>query len=422
MDSKNKDDQAMRDEAIRDVQKLPKAQTIFLGLQHTLAMFGATILVPILTGLHISVALFTAGVGTWLFHFITKKKVPAYLGSSFAFIAPISLVIEQHGGIPAAQGGIIVAGLIYAIVAFIIYKVGPSLIKKIFPPIVTGPVIMLIGMILAPVAIDMAGGSTVNIAVSTAALLGAVIVAVFARGFLKIVPILAGLITGYVVAVITGIVDFSPVMNSAWVGLPEFTVPTFQLRAITIIAPVAIVSMVEHVGDVLAISETIGKGRELVTDPGIHRTMLGDGMATALAGVFGGPPNTTYGENTGVLAITKVYDPVVMRIGATFAILMAVIPKFGGLIRTVPDPVIGGISFLLYGMITTIGIRTLVENQTDLKISRNLVVAATILVLGIGGAVLKIGAIEFSSLAVAALAGVILNLVLPGGEETEATF
>ena len=422
MDSKNKDDQAMRDEAIRDVQKLPKAQTIFLGLQHTLAMFGATILVPILTGLHISVALFTAGVGTWLFHFITKKKVPAYLGSSFAFIAPISLVIEQHGGIPAAQGGIIVAGLIYAIVAFIIYKVGPSLIKKIFPPIVTGPVIMLIGMILAPVAIDMAGGSTVNIAVSTAALLGAVIVAVFARGFLKIVPILAGLITGYVVAVITGIVDFSPVMNSAWVGLPEFTVPTFQLRAITIIAPVAIVSMVEHVGDVLAISETIGKGRELVTDPGIHRTMLGDGMATALAGVFGGTPNTTYGENTGVLAITKVYDRVVMRIGATFAILMAVIPKFGGLIRTVPDPVIGGISFLLYGMITTIGIRTLVENQTDLKISRNLVVAATILVLGIGGAVLKIGAIEFSSLAVAALAGVILNLVLPGGEETEATF
>ncbi len=422
MDSKNKDDQAMRDEAIRDVQKLPKAQAIFLGLQHTLAMFGATILVPILTGLHVSVALFTAGVGTWLFHFITKKKVPAYLGSSFAFIAPISLVIEQHGGIPAAQGGIIVAGLIYAIVAFIIYKVGPSLIKKIFPPVVTGPVIMLIGMILAPTAINMAGGSTVNIAVSTAALLGAVIAAVFARGFLKIVPILAGLITGYVVAVITGIVDFAPVMNSAWIGLPEFTVPTFQLRAITIIAPVAIVSMVEHVGDVLAISETIGKGRELVTDPGIHRTMLGDGMATALAGIFGGPPNTTYGENTGVLAITKVYDPVVMRIGATFAIAMAVIPKFGGLIRTVPDPVIGGISFLLYGMITTIGIRTLVENQTDLKISRNLVVTATILVLGIGGAVLKIGAIEFSSLAVAALAGVILNLVLPGGEETEATF
>jgi len=406
-----------RDEAVRDIQKLPTAQGIFLGLQHALAMFGATILVPILTGLHVSVALFTAGVGTWLFHFITKKKVPAYLGSSFAFIAPISLVIEQHGGIPAAQGGIIVAGIIYAVVAFIIYQVGPSLIKKIFPPVVTGPVIMLIGMILAPVAIDMAGGSTQNVVVAVAALAGAVIAAIFSRGFLKLIPIIIGLITGYIVAVIVGMVDFSPVMNNAWIGLPEFTVPKFQLTAITIIAPVAIVSMVEHVGDVLAISETIGKGRELVTDPGIHRTMLGDGMATALAGIFGGPPNTTYGENTGVLAITKVYDPVVMRIAATFAIAMAVVPKFGGLIETVPSPVIGGISFLLYGMIATIGIRTLVESQTDLKISRNLVVVATILVLGLGGAVLKLGRVEFSSLALAALAGVILNLILPGGEE-----
>jgi len=412
MESKKKND-----EAIRDIQKLPTSQGIFLGLQHALAMFGATILVPILTGLHVSVALFTAGVGTWLFHFITKKKVPAYLGSSFAFIAPISLVIEQHGGIPAAQGGIIAAGIIYAIVAFIIYKVGPSLIKKIFPPVVTGPVIILIGTILAPTAIDMSTGSTLNVVVAAAALAGAVIAAVFAKGFFKLVPIIVGLVSGYVVAVIVGMVDFSPVANSAWIGLPEFTVPSFNVTAITIIAPVAIVSMVEHVGDVLAISETIGKGRELVTDPGIHRTMLGDGVATAVAGIFGGPPNTTYGENTGVLAITKVYDPVVMRIGATFAIAMALIPKFGGLIQTIPNPVIGGISFLLYGMIATIGIRTLVESQTDLKISRNLVIVATIIVLGLGGATLQLGRVEFSSLALAALAGVILNLILPGGEE-----
>ncbi|MCF8000711.1 MAG: NCS2 family nucleobase:cation symporter [Halanaerobiales bacterium] len=412
MESKKKNDKA-----IRDVNKLPKAQAVFLGLQHALAMFGATILVPILTGLHVSVALFTAGVGTWLFHFITKKKVPAYLGSSFAFIAPISLVVEQHGGIPAAQGGIIVAGLIYAIVAFIIYKVGPSLIKKIFPPVVTGPVIILIGTILAPTAIDMSTGSTLNVVVAIAALAGAVIAAVFAKGFFKLVPIIVGLVSGYIVAVIVGIVDFSPVANSAWIGLPEFTVPSFNVTAITMIAPVAIVSMVEHVGDVLAISETIGKGRELVTDPGIHRTMLGDGVATAVAGIFGGPPNTTYGENTGVLAITKVYDPVVMRIGATFAIAMALIPKFGGLIQTIPNPVIGGISFLLYGMIATIGIRTLVESQTDLKISRNLVIVATIIVLGLGGATLQLGRVEFSSLALAALAGVLLNLILPGGEE-----
>lgn len=416
MESKH-EEEAVREEAVRDVSKLPKSQAIFLGLQHALAMFGATILVPILTGLHVSVALFTAGVGTWLFHFITKKKVPAYLGSSFAFIAPISLVIEQHGGIPAAQGGIITAGIIYAIVAFIIYKVGPSLIKNIFPPVVTGPVIILIGTILAPTAIDMSTGSTLNVVVAFAALAGAVIAAVFAKGFFKLVPIIVGLVTGYIVAIIVGMVDFAPALNSAWIGLPEFTVPTFNLTAITIIAPVAVVSMVEHVGDVLAISETIGKGRELVEDPGIHRTMLGDGMATALAGIFGGPPNTTYGENTGVLAITKVYDPLVMRIGATFAIAMALIPKFGGLIQTIPEPVIGGISFLLYGMIATIGIRTLVESQTDLKISRNLVIVATIIVLGLGGATLTLGRVEFSSLALAALAGVILNVILPGGEK-----
>src|SRR6056297_2733067 len=409
--------ESREEQAVRDVSNLPKSQAIFLGLQHALAMFGATILVPILTGLHVSVALFTAGVGTWLFHFITKKKVPAYLGSSFAFIAPIALVIEQHGGIPAAQGGIIFAGIIYAIVAFIIYKVGPSLIKRIFPPIVTGPVIMTIGLILAPVAIDMAGGSTLNVVVAVASLLGAIIAAIFAKGFLKIVPIIVGLVTGYIVAIIVGIVDFSPVMQNAWLGLPEFTVPVFKMRAITIIAPVAIVSMVEHVGDILAISETIGKGRELVTDPGIHRTMAGDGVATAIAGIFGGPPNTTYGENTGVLALTKVYDPIVMRIAATFAIVMAVVPKFGGFIETITQPVIGGISILLFGMIATIGVRTLVENQTDLKISRNLIIAATTLVLGLGGAALQIWGLEFSGMALAAVVGIVLNQVLPGGEE-----
>ncbi|MGM0445025.1 MAG: uracil-xanthine permease family protein [Bacillota bacterium] len=403
-------------EAVRDISELPKAQAIFLGLQHALAMFGATILVPILTGLHVSVALFTAGVGTWAFHLITKKKVPAYLGSSFAFIAPISLVIEQHGGISAAQGGIIMAGIIYLIVAFIIYKVGPGLIKRVFPPIVTGPVIMIIGLTLAPVAIDSSTGSVQNVVVAIAALLGAVIAAIFAKGFLKIVPIIVGLVVGYIVAIIVGIVDFTPILDKAWLGLPQFTVPTFQMRAISIIAPVAIVSMVEHVGDILAISETIGKGRQLLTDPGIHRTMAGDGIATSIAGIFGGPPNTTYGENTGVLAITKVYDPVVMRIGATFAIVMAIIPKFGGFIETIPSAVIGGISILLYGMIAAIGVRTLVENQVDLKLSRNLVVGAVTLVLGLGGASVAIWGLEFSGMALAAIVGIILNLVLPGGE------
>ncbi len=402
---------------IWDVNELPSTQKYLLGLQHAFAMFGATILVPILTGLNISVALFTAGVGTWLFHFITKKKVPAYLGSSFAFIAPIALVVEKQG-IPFAQGGIIAAGIIYALVAFLIYKIGPSLIRSVFPPIVTGPIIMVIGLNLAPVAIDQASGTgAAGVIVAATALLGATIAAVFAKGFFKIVPVIVGLVAGYLAAVVAGIVDFAPIINAPWFGLPAFTVPKFDLTAISIIAPVAIVSMVEHVGDILAISNTVGKGSEFVEDPGIHRTMLGDGLATAFAGLFGGPPNTTYGENTGVLALTKVFDPLVMRIAATFAIILALVPKLGGFIETIPQPVIGGISILLFGMIAAIGVRTVVENQTDLKISRNLIIAATILVLGLGGATLKLWDLEFAGMALAALVGIVLNQVLPHPDE-----
>ncbi len=398
------------DDVIRDASQLPFSQELFIGFQHTLAMFGATILVPILTGLHISVALFTSGLGTLAFHYLTGKKVPAYLGSSFAFIAPISVVIADGGGIPAAQGGIIVTGIVYAVVAWLIYQLGPEKIKRIFPPIVTGPVIMIIGLYLADVAIDQASG---NVWVAAAALIAATISAVFGKGFFRIIPVISGLVVGYIVALFFGIVDFAPVMEAGWVGLPEFTVPTFELNAITIIAPVAVVSIIEHVGDVLAISETIGKGRELVVDPGINKTMIGDGVATILAGVFGGPPNTTYGENTGVLALTKVFDSKVMRIGAVFAIILSLVPKFGELIQTIPEPVIGGISILLFGMIAAVGIRTLVESETDLKKSRNLIIASVVLVLGLGGAVIEIGEMEFSGMALAALVGIILNLVLP---------
>ena len=318
---------------------LGTGKMVTLGLQHAMAMFGSTVLVPILTGLNIGVALFTAGVGTLLFHLITKGKVPAYLGSSFAFIAPITLVINQHGGIPAAQGGIIAAGLIYGIMSLIISWVGSDFIEDLFPPIVTGPVIMVIGLGLAPVAIGMAQGNWI---VAGVGLLVAALVAVFGKGFSRLVPVLFGLIAGYVTAISFGMVDFSPVTEAGFFGMPNFTVPTFNLNAILIIAPVAMVSMVEHVGDVLAISATIGKGRELVTDPGINRTMAGDGLATTLAGLFGGPPNTTYSENTGVLALTKVYNPLVMRIAACFAILMSVVPKLSALIDTIPEPVIGG--------------------------------------------------------------------------------
>lgn len=398
------------DDVIRDSSQLPLSQELFIGFQHTLAMFGATILVPILTGLHISVALFTSGLGTLAFHYLTGKKVPAYLGSSFAFIAPISVVVANGGGIPAAQGGIIVTGFVYAVVAWLIYKLGPEKIKRIFPPIVTGPVIMIIGLYLADVAIDQASG---NAWVAAIALIAATISAVFGKGFFRIIPVITGLVVGYIAALFFGIVDFSPVMEASWVGLPEFTAPAFELNAITIIAPVAVVSIIEHVGDVLAISETIGKGRELVVDPGINKTMIGDGVATMIAGIFGGPPNTTYGENTGVLALTKVFDSKVMRIGAVFAIILSLVPKFGELIQTIPEPVIGGISILLFGMIAAVGIRTLVESETDLKKSRNLIIASVVLVLGLGGAVIEVAEMEFSGMALAALVGIILNLVLP---------
>ncbi|MFW5787129.1 MAG: uracil-xanthine permease family protein [Halanaerobiales bacterium] len=399
-------------DAIRDVDQMPNAQKYTLGFQHALAMFGATILVPILTGLHVSVTLFASGVGTLLFHFITKKKVPAYLGSSFAFIAPLTMVVDKFG-IPAAQGGVIIAGLIYGAVAILVYLIGPGMIRRVFPPIVTGPIIMVIGLNLAPTAIDQASGSIANVLVAATAVIAAGIVSVFCKGFLKIIPVIVGLVAGYIAAIFAGIVDFTPLMEAPWVGLPEFTAPTINWQAIMIIAPVAIVSMVEHVGDILSIGVTVGKGNEYLEDPGIHRTLIGDGLATSLAGLFGGPPNTTYGENTGVLALTKVYDSKVMRIAAGFAIMMALVQKIGGFIETIPEPVIGGISILLFGMIATIGVRTLVENDVDLKKQRNLVISAAILVLGLGGAVLAFGELEFSGMALAAIVGIILNLILP---------
>ncbi|AZR74846.1 uracil permease [Anoxybacter fermentans] len=401
---------------IPNVGKLSKPKLVTLGLQHAMAMFGATVLVPILTGLNVGVALFTAGIGTLLFHLITKGKVPAYLGSSFAFIAPITLVIKEYGDVSAAQGGIIIAGLIYAIMALIIYLVGPEFVERLFPPVVTGPVIMVIGLVLAPVAINMAKE---NWLVAGISLLTAALITVFGRGFVKLVPVIFGLVCGYIAALICGLVDFTVVKESAWLGLPEFTVPKFNWSAILMIAPVALVSMVEHVGDILAIGATVGKGREYLSDPGIHRTLLGDGLATSLAGIFGGPPNTTYSENTGVLALTKVYNPIVMRIAACFAIMMSIIPKLSALISTIPQPVVGGIAILLFGMITSVGIRTMVENNVDLTKARNLIIASVILVIGIGGAELKIRNLTIAGMALAGIAGLILNKILPEnlGEE-----
>lgn len=406
-------------EPIRNsLEQLGVGKTILLGAQHTFTMFGATVLVPILTGLSVSVALFMAGVCTLIGHFIMKNRVPVFLGSSFAFIAPILAAVgfaEANGienGLPYASGGIVVAGLIYVVVAALIYFFGVEKIVSFFPPIVTGPIIMVIGLKLAPTAIGM---SSENWFLAIVAFLVVVAVNIFAKGFLQIIPVIIGLIVGYIVAFITGNVDFTPVIQAKLVGLPDFTIAKFDLQYIMVIAPVALATIVEHIGDVMAIGATVED--DFTKDPGLHRTMLADGTMTALSAFFGGPANTTYSENTGVLALTRVWDPLVMKIAAVFAIILGGVPKIAALISTIPGSVIGGISIVLFGMIASIGLRTVVEHQVDFTKSRNLIIAATILVLGLGGAVLpiSIGLVNFSieGMALAAIVGIILNKVLP---------
>jgi uracil permease len=398
-------------EVIRDGDYINPGKKIILGLQHTFTMFGATVLVPIITGFSISVALFMAGCGTLLFYFITRRKVPAFLGSSFAFIAPV-LVVTEKFGLPYACGGIVVAGLLYLLLSLLVSVYGVKKILSFFPPVVTGPIIIVIGLKLAPVAIDMAKGNwalaLVGFAVVTA-------VSIYAKGFFKVLPVLTGIFVGYLVAIFTGNVDFTPIAQAKWIGWPEFIAAKFNWTAITIIAPVAVATMVEHVGDVLAIGATVEKN--LVEDPGLNRTLIGDGLATSLSAMFGGPANTTYSENTGVLALTRVYHPVIIAIAAVFAILLGLVPKLGAVILTIPSSLIGGISIVLFGMIASIGIRTVVEHKVDFSHSRNLLISAVILVLGLGGAVLAIplgtAKIEIAGMALGAIIGIILNKILP---------
>jgi uracil permease len=397
--------------AITDINQLPLYKTIILGIQHTFTMFGATVLVPIITGLDISVALFMAGLGTLIFHLITKGKVPAFLGSSFAYIAPI-LLVASTSGMAYAQGGIVVAGLIYIALSLLINIYGTEKIIKFFPPVVTGPIIIVIGLKLAPVAIDMASTNWI-LAVVTFSIV--TIVSVFGKGFIKVIPVIIGLICGYILAVSTGNVDFTPIKEATFVGIPNFTLAKFSIESILIVAPVAIATMVEHVGDVVAIGATVEK--DLLKDPGLSRTLIGDGIATSISAMFGGPANTTYSENTGVLALTRAWDPRIMQIAAVFAIGLGFSPKLGALISTIPTAVIGGISIILFGMIASIGIRSLIENQVDFNKARNLIISAVIMVLGLGGAVFPINIgtfnMEIAGMALAAIVGILLNIVLP---------
>ncbi|MBN4050778.1 MAG: uracil permease [Alkaliphilus sp.] len=394
--------------AIRDISELSKGKSAVLGLQHLFTMFGATVLVPIITGLNISVALFMAGAGTLLFHVVTKGKIPVFLGSSFAFIAPM-LAVTQLTNIQYAQGGIVVAGLVYLLLAGLIYFFGAEKIISFFPPVVTGSIIMVIGLKLAPIAIKMAKDNWTLAIVSFAIV---AIVSVYMKGFIKVLPVVFGLLGGYLLALLTGVVDFTPIAEAGWIGVPSFTIARFSWTTVMMIAPVAIATSVEHIGDVLAIRGITGD--DYLENPGLHRTMLGDGLATALSAMFGGPANTTYSENTGVLALTKVYDPKVMQIAACFAILLAVIPKLGAILTTIPTPVVGGISIILFGMIAAIGGKIFVENKVDFMKSRNLIITAVILVLGIGGASLQITTnFSIDGMALAAIIGIILNKVLP---------
>lgn len=410
----------MKKESLR-AEKLALPQKVILGIQHMFAMFGATVLVPKLTGLNPSVALFTSAVGTIIFHLITKGKVPAYLGSSFAFIAPI-IAAKESFGIPGAMLGCLTAGLIYIIMSAVIKTVGSDFLEKFLPPVVVGPVIMTIGLGLAPTAKDMA---TQHLPTAIFTLAVAIVISIFGKGLIKVIPILIGVVSGYIFAYLAGIVDLAPVQQAAWLALPNFSLPSMKefsasLPAVLIIAPIAVVTMVEHLGDVLALSKTVD--REFIEEPGLHRTLLGDGIATAFAALLGGPPNTTYGENIGVLAITKVHNPVVIEIAAVFVFGMSFVQKLGALIRTIPSAVMGGIVILLFGMIASIGLRTLIENEVDLSNNRNLVIVSTVLVIGISNLAFTIPGLgtDLKGMGLAAIVGILLNILLPKSAEDKS--
>jgi len=427
--------------AIDDARTLGIPKMLVLGLQHMFAMFGATILVPILVndyfkgeGLNIQVTLFCAGIGTLLFHLLTKGKVPAFLGSSFAFLGGFATVASLKTGIyknmtmgeklPYACGGIVVAGLLYLVLALIIKLVGVKKVMRYLPPVVTGPIIICIGLSLAPSAISNA---KTNWPLALIALAVVIIFNIWGKGMFKIIPILMGVVISYICAVIfqafgmtnadgSSIIEFGAIAKASIVSFQPFQICKFDPTAILVMAPISIATMMEHIGDISAISATCGK--DFITDPGLNRTLLGDGLATALAGFIGGPANTTYGENTGVLELSHVHDPRVIRLAAIYAIILSFFPKVAELIGTMPSAIIGGISFILYGMISAIGVRNVVENRVDFKNSRNLIVAAVILVTGLGfsdGLTFTIGStsITLTSLALASIFGIVLNAILP---------
>ena len=388
-------------------------QKIVVGAQFLFVAFGATVLVPLLVGLDPSVALLTAGIGTLIFHAVTKGKVPVFLGSSFAFIAPIIKATELFG-LPGTLCGLVAVGAVYGVMSALVRLRGVGFIARLFPPIVVGPVIMLIGLSLAGTGVDMAKS---NWPLAIIALLTTVVVSMFGKGLLRLIPIFAGIVVGYIAASIFGLIDFQPILDAPWLALPAFVRPELCWEAIIFMIPVAITPVIEHIGDIYAINEVAGK--DFVTDPGLHRTMLGDGLACVAASFIGGPPVTTYSEVTGAISLTKITDPAVIRIAGIFGILFSVLGKVSALLKTIPDAVLGGIMLLLFGTIASVGINSLIKNKVDLGNTRNLVIASLILTLGIGGAELTFGNFTISGIGLSALVGVILNLIIPQSKTKE---
>lgn len=418
----------MSNKPILDVTDIPKpGQWLTLSLQHLFAMFGATILVPYLVGLSPAIALISSGLGTLAFLLLTKWQVPAYLGSSFAYIAPV-IAAKAHGGSGAAMIGTFIAGLVYVIVAIIIKKAGYKWIMKLLPPVVVGPVIIVIGLALSGTAVGMAMNnssgkySLLYFSVALVTLAATIIFSIFFRGMLSIIPILAGIIVGYIYSLIVGIVDFKPVMEAKWFEIPPFIVPfvdykvNVTLDIILLMVPVAIVTLSEHIGHQLVLSKVVG--RNYIKEPGLQRSILGDGTATIISALIGGPPKTTYGENIGVLAITRVYSVYVLAGAAVIATIFGFIGKVTALIQSIPTPVMGGVSILLFGIIASSGLRMLVDSKIDFGDKRNLVISSVILVIGIGGAFIKVSdQFQIQGMALAAICGILLNLVLPGKPE-----
>lgn len=391
------------------------------GMQMLFVAFGALVLVPLLTGLDPNVALFGAGVGTLLFQVVTARTVPIFLASSFAFIAPIMYGV-QTWGVPATMGGLMAAGLVYVLMGGLIRLRGVAIIHRLLPPVVVGPVIMVIGLGLAPVAVNMALGKTgdgavqlvdgdIALWISLASLLTTIVISVFAKGFLKLLPIFGGIAVGYSLSLMAGIVDFTPVTNASWLALPNFTAPEFNINAILFMIPVAIAPAVEHVGDMLAISNVTQK--DYLKKPGLHRTMAGDGIATMAASMMGAPPNTTYSEVTGAVMLTKSFNPKIMTYAAISAIVLALVGKLGAVLQTIPVPVMGGIMMLLFGSIATVGLNTLIQNRVDLHKSRNLVIVGVTLVFGIGGMAFGVGEFSLQGISLCGIVAILLNLILP---------